>query len=80
MTGMCPPSPVPQACEAQHAAIRTADIVRLLAIKPLSGESFIAQTLGIPSDSTTMGYALMLFARSLRAQPKIWRRYSSAAF
>jgi hypothetical protein len=28
-------------------------------IKPLSGESFIAQTLGIPSDSTTPGYALI---------------------
>src|ERR1700738_1622534 len=27
-------------------------------IKPLSGESFIAQPLGIPSDSTTPGYAL----------------------
>jgi hypothetical protein len=28
------------------------------AIKPLSGESLITQPLGIPSDSTTLGYAL----------------------
>ena len=33
-------------------------------IKPLSGESFIAQPLGIPSDSTTPGYALIADAKA----------------
>ena len=44
-------------------------------IKPLSGESFIAQPLGIPSDSTTPGYALTALA--LAGQANVSERLAS---